>query len=164
MTTTSSNTEKIAKLISDADINLHFILLLAGVKDLKYFLSWICYFITLSLSGLLKPFFKSMIGSVRPDASGEGGMPSGHLTAATYLIMTFFLNNKLDAKRPIFLLTAFVVIGLVSWSRHKLKKHTVAQIVGGILFGGAMAIVFNKLIDSLILAWNERRNQNTKPF
>ena len=151
-----SNAEKIAKLISDADINLHFLLLLAGVKDPKYFLSWFGYFITLTISGLLKPFFKTTIGSVRPDASGEGGMPSVHLTAISYLVMTFFLNNQKDAKKAGYLLVAFVVIGLVSWSRHKLKKHTAAQIVGGILFGGAMAIAFNKLINNLILARKQK--------
>jgi membrane-associated phospholipid phosphatase len=150
--------EKIAKLISDADINLHILLLIAGVKDIKYFLSWIGYFITMSLSGFFKPFFKSAIGSVRPDGSGEGGMPSGHLTAISYLVMTFFLNNMKDATKPIYILIAMVLIGLVGWSRHKLKKHTISQIVAGILFGGAMAFVFNKLIDNLISAYKLKNN------
>ena len=91
---------------------------------------------------------KSIIPSKRPacakncdvfnmggDASFENGMPSGHMTMATFLVVFLY-------PYPV---SALWLLG-VAWGRYYKMCHTIPQIIGGFLYGGLLGFVGRLLV------------------
>jgi len=99
---------------------------------------------------LTVPLLKNVIPSKRPacakncnilnqggDASDENGMPSGHMSMAAFLVTLLFFNSGLFVRS-----ISVLWLLAVGWSRYYKSCHTVAQIVGGLIYGSVIGRLF----------------------
>jgi membrane-associated phospholipid phosphatase len=69
--------------------------------------------------------------------SGNPGFPSGHVTAATYVMTSLYLYYKTNIE------LSMVYVLLISFARLNKRCHNIYQVIGGMMYGYSIAILFN---------------------
>lgn len=95
----------------------------------------------------LKPLFDSPrpTGAIGCDAfcrgpavGGKPGFPSGHMATTT----AFATSMAFLFPTPLVIGSCVALVAAMGWSRYAKKCHTLTQIIGGTLYGFAIAILF----------------------
>jgi len=77
------------------------------------------------------------------------GFPSGHMSTTSYFSIynILLLNNYWDPSftRNIMVILNIVFLTSMGWARMYKKCHTITQVIGGTIFGGAISTIFYKL-------------------
>ena len=84
---------------------------------------------SLLVSVILAEGLKSLVKEKRPDANTHDSFPSGHATAA-FAVAT--VEGQMHPKQAIFW---YLGAGLISYSRVRLNRHTVGDVVAGAALG-----------------------------
>ena len=145
-------TQIIFKLISDITLHLHFLLLFGyfAYKGKIWLLMWFGHFLNIFIiEKILKPYFKKYWNQVRPNSSGEGGMPSGHVAAVAYILTTYLLLADTKFNFIYAIIYALITI-LIGVSRYSLNYHTWQQLVGGSIYGIISACIYFNVIKRII--------------
>ena len=71
------------------------------------------------------------------NASGKPGFPSGHVSTASYIMMSLYLYYKTNIELSIF----YVLV--VAFARLNKKCHNIYQVIGGMIYGYFVAKIFN---------------------
>ncbi len=96
---------------------------------------------------LLKPLFDSPrpaaaqgcdLFCTGPRVGGKPGFPSGHMATTT----AFATSIAFLFPNPLVIGTCVALVLAMGWSRYTKKCHTLTQIIGGILYGFAIAVLF----------------------
>jgi membrane-associated phospholipid phosphatase len=96
---------------------------------------------------LLKPLFDSPrpaaaqgcdLFCTGPRVGGKPGFPSGHMATTT----AFATSMAFLFPSPLVIGACLVLVAAMGWSRYAKKCHTLTQIIGGTLYGFAVAILF----------------------
>jgi len=73
---------------------------------------------------------------------GAPGFPSGHMAAATLLVVALWFHTR----RPVVLWVGVPWIGAMAWARWYKGCHSLVQIMGGAAVGGAMGMAYAHVI------------------
>ena len=84
---------------------------------------------SLLVSVILAEGLKSLVKEKRPDANTHDSFPSGHATAA-FAVAT--VEGQMHPKQAIFW---YLGAGLIAYSRVRLNRHTVGDVVAGAALG-----------------------------
>lgn len=110
---------------------------------------WVLSVVTLS-GAVVPQIVKYIVARPRPEYGlymrGGYSFPSGHATGAAVLygmlITLALLYLKKSWKRNLFVLTATILITLISWSRIYLGVHYTSDVVGGIALGVGQILIW----------------------
>lgn len=114
------------------------------------------YIVTaLTLFGLVigSKLLKAMIKDPRPEgaencgilnsggsAKGEYGMPSEHMAVSSFMI---FSTLMIGTKNPILWGLGSIWLAAIGWARYAKHCHSLAQVVGGTVYGIIIAFLLN---------------------
>lgn len=85
---------------------------------------------------------------------GTPGFPSGHMTTISLFAIVMILGKYEIYKRrgfnflhymrkePFFILVNILIVILTAWARYYKNCHNITQILGGIIFGSTLGIIF----------------------
>ena len=73
-------------------------------------------------------------------AKGEYGMPSEHMAVSSFMIFSTLL---IGTKNPIFWTLGGVWLAGIGWARYTKHCHSIAQVIGGTIYGTSVALLLN---------------------
>jgi membrane-associated phospholipid phosphatase len=71
-------------------------------------------------------------------AKDEFGMPSGHMALSSFMIFSTLL---ISTKNPVIWSLGIAWLASVGWARYAKHCHTLAQIIGGTVYGTGVALL-----------------------
>ena len=71
------------------------------------------------------------------DSSGHSGFPSGHVTAATYVMTSLYLYYKTNIE------LSMVYVLLISFARLNKRCHNIYQVIEGMMYGYTVAKILH---------------------
>lgn len=71
------------------------------------------------------------------------GLPSGHMTTTTFVMLSFILEN---IESPIKILLSIIFIIMMGWARIYKKCHNKTQVLAGTLLGSIFATIYNRYL------------------
>jgi len=76
-------------------------------------------------------------------AAGEYGMPSEHMAVSSFMIFSTLL---IGTKNPIFWSLGIAWLSAIGWARYAKHCHSLAQVLGGTIYGTGAALLLNYII------------------
>ena len=80
-------------------------------------------------------------------AEGEYGMPSEHMAVSSFMIFSTLLIGTNSA---ILWGAGFIWLAAIGWARYVKHCHSLAQVLGGIVYGGGAAAVLQFILKNLL--------------
>ena len=99
-------------------------------------------------------------------ASGRGGFPSGHSTVASFLFFLYlqeFIARKGHCSKSALVIT-FLFLILLPYARVKLACHTIPQVIGGIVLGCLLALIYFQLDVNVFCLNNRYKSDKEKVY
>jgi len=78
-----------------------------------------------------------------PNDPRAPAFPSGHLSTASYILVSMWLEASAKSSVQTVLLVSYLV--LLAWSRMKKKCHTLLQTIIGAIYGALVAVVLHRI-------------------
>ena len=75
-------------------------------------------------------------------AKDEFGMPSGHMAVTSFMIFSTLL---ISTKNPVIWSLGIAWLASVGWARYAKHCHSLAQIIGGTVYGTSIALLLYSL-------------------
>ena len=80
-------------------------------------------------------------------AKGEYGMPSEHMAVSSYMILsTLFISTK----NPVIWSLGITWLSAIGWARYAKHCHSLAQVIGGTVYGSGVALILQCLIKNIV--------------
>ena len=132
------------------------------IKNVIYLYFLVVSTFSAELLKILVPYPKSFFPySMRPEGAkncdyfslnglakaNTPGLPSGHMTTTTFVMVTYILENINSFKKIIVSLFFIIAMG---WARIYKKCHNKTQVICGIILGTLYAFYLNRILNNTI--------------